>query len=238
MPSRFSILGFLILILYTTQHHFTTHLSKIKTHQITVCFLYANFSFGIEKQILMCYNLATLWRCIMVKQNWLDLITKEEVAEFAQKHLGPTLITELEKAVDLNYGRFFQVRGLTEPAVNGWGKPASMMNEIALGNYGPLDVDPYGETTVDDMGKLFSEDENLINIYLAWIAFVSGKNQGRTLDGKTYTESFTNACNAQIDLKKTAQIRDAEREAHEKKSCVKAFVGQLESAKTADEKSI
>ena len=174
----------------------------------------------------------------MVKQNWLELITKEEVAEFAQKYLGLKKITTLEKAVDLNYGRFFQVGGITEPATIGWGKPVSMTSEIALGEFGPIDVDPYGETTVDDMGKLFSEDENLINIYLAWIALVSAKNQGRTIDGKTYTESFTSACNAQIDLKKTAQIRDAEREAIEKKSCVKAFVGQLESAKTADEKSL
>jgi hypothetical protein len=174
----------------------------------------------------------------MVKQNWLEIITKEEVAEFAKKHLGLKQITSLEKSVDLNYGRFFQVRGITEPAALSLSKPTSMMSEIALGNYGPLDVDPYGETTVDDMGKLFSEDENLVSIYLAWIALVSAKNQGRKIDGKTYTESFTSACDSQIDLKKTAQIRDAEREALEKKGCIKAFVGQLEAAKTTEEKSI
>ena len=167
----------------------------------------------------------------MVKQNWLDLITKEEVAEFAQKYLGLNQITSLEKSVDLNYGKFFQVSGLTAPATLVWGKPSSLMNEIALGDYGPIDVDPYGETTVDDLGKLFSEDENLVNIYLAWIALISAKNQDRKIDGKTYTESFTEACDSQINLKKTAQIRDAEREAFEKKKCVKAFVDQLESAK-------
>ncbi len=167
----------------------------------------------------------------MKKENWLKPVTKEDVKEFAFKQMNLKQITALEEMEDVNYGKFYQVSGLTnEPVVAGWKKPSKNLSMIALGEYGPLDVDQYGETTVDDMGKLFSSDESLINIYLAWVALVSSKNQGRKIDGKTYAEGFTNACNAQIDLKKNAQIRDAEREAYEKKNCVKEFAGQLEKA--------
>ena len=167
----------------------------------------------------------------MKKENWLKPIEKEDVREFAFKQMNLKQITALEEMEDVNYGKFYQVSGLTnEPVVAGWAKPSKHLSMIALGEYGPLDVDQYGETTVDDMGKLFSSDESLINIYLAWVALVSSKNQGRKIDGKTYSEGFSNACNAQIDLKKNAQIRDAEREAYEKKNCVKEFAGQLEKA--------
>ena len=173
----------------------------------------------------------------MKKENWLKPIEKEDVREFAFKQMNLKHITALEEMEDLNYGKFYQVSGITnEPVVAGWAKPSKNLSSLALGEYGPLDVDQYGETTVDDMGKLFSSDENLINIYLAWVSFVASKNQGRKIDGKTYTEGFSNACNAQIDLKKTAQIRDVEREADEKKSCVKAFANQLEKSMVSDEK--
>ena len=165
----------------------------------------------------------------MKKENWLKPVTKEDVREFAFKQMNLKQITALEEMEDVNYGKFYQVSGLTnEPVVAGWAKPSKHLSGVALGEYGPLDVDQYGETTVDDMGKLFSSDESLINIYLAWVVLVSSKNQGRKIDGKTYSEGFSNACNAQIDLKKNAQIRDAEREAYEKKNCVKEFAGQLE----------
>ena len=172
----------------------------------------------------------------MKKENWLKPISKEDVKNFAFKNMNLKQVTSLEEKEDVNYGKFFQVSGLTrEPVVAGWGKPSKYMSSIALGEYGPLDVDPYGETTVDDMGKLFSDDENLISIYLAWVELVSSKNQDRKIEGKTYVEGFSNACNAQIDLKKAAQIRDAEREASEKKGCVKAFVGQLQSVENSKE---
>ena len=172
----------------------------------------------------------------MKKENWLKPVTKEDVKEFAFKQMNLKQITALEEMEDVNYGKFYQVSGLTnEPVVAGWKKPSKNLSMIALGEYGPLDVDPYGETTIDDMKQLFSGDENLINIYLAWVAFVADKNQGRKIDGKTYTESFSNACTAQIDLEKTAQIRTVEREANEKKECVKTFVGQLEKAESANE---
>ena len=172
----------------------------------------------------------------MNKESWLKPVSKDDVASFARNHMNLEKIMHLEEVADENYGKFFQVGGFTnEPVVSGWGKANKYMSPVALGAYGPLDVDPYGETTIDDMKQLFSGDENLINIYLAWVAFVADKNQGRKIDGKTYTESFSNACTAQIDLEKTAQIRTVEREANEKKECVKTFVGQLEKAESANE---
>lgn len=172
----------------------------------------------------------------MKKETWLKPISKNDVASFAHRHMNLEKIMVLEESEDENYGKFFQVGGFSnEPVISGWGKANKYINPIALGEYGPLDVDPYGETTVDDIKKLFSEDEDLINIYLAWIAFVSEKNQGRMIDGKTYTQSFSNACNAQIDLQTTAQIRTIEREAAEKKNCVKTFVSQLETSKEAQQ---
>lgn len=165
----------------------------------------------------------------MKKENWLKPVTKEDVVDFANKHMNLKQIITLEECDDLSYGKFFQVGGfVNEPVSAGWKKPNKQVSTFALGQYGPIDADIYCETTVDDMGKLFSEEENLINIYLAWVSLVASKNQGRNIDGKTYAEGFTNACNAQIDLKKNAQIRDAEREASEKKNCVKDFASQLE----------
>lgn len=171
----------------------------------------------------------------MKKENWLSPITKEDVAEFVRSYMGLQQITTLEEAQDETYGKFFQVRGLIQDsAAAGWKKSVKLMREIALGEYGPIDADPYKESTADDLNKLFSEDENLINIYLAWISLVSSKNQGRTINGKTYSESFSNACNAQIDLTKTAQMRKIENEASEKKGCVKSFVEQLENNKASE----
>ena len=124
------------------------------------------------------------------------------------------------KHEDDSYGKYFRVGGFTnEPIISGWGKANNYMNPVALGQYGPLDVDEYGETTIDNIRQLFSDNENLVNIYLAWVAFVSSKNNNRKIDGKTYTESFSNVCNNQIESQKTAQIRTAEREAEEKKGC-------------------
>ena len=171
----------------------------------------------------------------MKKENWLNSISKEDVAEFANKYLNLKQITSLEEAEDENYGRFFQVSGLSNsPVLGGWGNTRQYINSLSLGEYGPLDVDPYRETTVDDIGQLFSQDESLINIYLAWISLVAEKNQGKTIGGKTYTECFSNACNTQIDLKKTAQLREIESEATEKKNCVKSFVNQLEKSKISE----
>ena len=172
----------------------------------------------------------------MNKENWLQPISKNDVASFAHGQMNLEKIMVLEEVQDENYGKFFRVGGFTaEPVVSGWGRANKYMNPVALGTYGPLDADPYGETTVDDLKQLFSNDENLINIYLAWVAFVSEKNQGRKLDGKTYEESFSNACNAQIDLEKTAQVRKAENEANEKKGCVKEFIGQLKKTMSSSE---
>ena len=172
----------------------------------------------------------------MNKESWLKPVSKDDVTSFAHNQMNLDKIMVLEEVQDENYGKFFRVGGFAaEPVVSGWGRANKYMNPVALGEYGPLDVDPYGETTIDDMKQLFSGDENLINIYLAWVAFVADKNQGRKIDGKTYTESFSNACTAQIDLEKTAQIRKVEREANEKKECVKTFVGQLEKAESANE---
>ena len=168
----------------------------------------------------------------MNKESWLKPVSKDDVTSFAHNQMNLDKIMVLEEVQDENYGKFFRVGGFAaEPVVAGWGRANKYMNPVALGEYGPLDVDPYGETTIDDMKQLFSGDENLINIYLAWVAFVDAKNQGRKIDGKTYTEGFSNACTAQIDLEKTAQIRKVEREANEKKECVKTFVNQLAKTK-------
>ena len=171
----------------------------------------------------------------MNKENWLKPVSEEDVAEFAHKHMNLERIMVLEEAEDINYGKFFRVGGFTnDPIISGWGRASKYMNPVALGEYGPLDVDPYGETTVDDIKQLFANDANMINTYLAWVAFVSGKNQGRKIDGKTYTESFSNICNAHIDLQRTAQMRTIDREAAEKKACVKELVGQLAGAKAME----
>lgn len=172
----------------------------------------------------------------MKKENWLSPVSKEDVSAFAFKHMNLERIMVLEEAEDINYGKFFRVGGFTnEPIITGWGRANNYMNPIALGQYGPLDVDEYGETTVDDVKQLFSDNENLINIYLAWVAMVSEKNKGRKLDGKEYVESFSNTCNAHIDLQKAAQVRAAEREAAEKKNCVQTFARQLGSEKGLEE---
>ena len=105
------------------------------------------------------------------------------------------------------------------------------LHPINLGEFGPVDADEYRETTVNDLRQLFGEDQNLINIYLAWIMLVAEKNAGRQIDGKTYLESFSNACHSHIDLVKTAEIRAVENEADEKKKCVSAFVSQIAPAK-------
>lgn len=172
----------------------------------------------------------------MKKENWLSPVSKEDVAAFAFKHMNLERIMVLEEAEDINYGKFFRVGGFTnEPIITGWGRTNNYMNPVELGQYGPLDVDPYGETTIDDVKQLFSGNESLINVYLAWVSMVAEKNAGKKIDGSTYTESFSNVCNAQIDLQKTAQVRTAEREAEEKKSCVRDFVSGLAKAKTSSE---
>ena len=65
-----------------------------------------------------------------------------------------------------------------------WGKTNSYVNPIALGQYGPIDADEYKETTVDDLRKLFGEDQNLVNIYLAWVMLVAEKMQEDKLTEK------------------------------------------------------
>ena len=171
----------------------------------------------------------------MNKQNWLEPVSKKDVAEFAHKHINLEKITTLEESEDLSYGKFFEVGGFTnEPIISAWGKTNTYVNPIALGQYGPIDADEYKETTVDDLRQLFGGDEELINIYLSWVMLVAEKNAGRQIDGKTYLESFSNACNSHIDLVKTAEIRAVENEADEKKKCVSAFVSQVAPAKTTE----
>ena len=171
----------------------------------------------------------------MNRENWLKPISKEDVAKFAYQNMNLEQIMMLNESEEENYGKFFQVGGFTNEHVGGWGSANKYLNPIALGEYGPLDVDPYAETTVDDIKQLFSGNENLISIYLAWVAFVSSKNKGRMIDGKTYEECFSNACNDYIDLLRKSQIGEIERKANEKRSCVKSFVGQLNSVKTSEE---
>lgn len=167
----------------------------------------------------------------MKRETWLEPVSKKDVAEFAHKHMNIEKITSLVESEDFNYGKFFEVGGFTnEPIMSAWGKTNTYVNPIALGQYGPIDADEYKETTVDDLRKLFGEDQNLVNIYLAWVMLVAEKNAGRQIDGKTYLESFSNACNAHIDLVKTAEIRAVENVADEKKKCVSAFVNQISPA--------
>ena len=61
----------------------------------------------------------------MKKENWLKPVTKEDVREFAFKQMNLKQITALEEMEDVNYGKFYQVSGLTnEPVVAGWKKPS------------------------------------------------------------------------------------------------------------------
>ena len=169
----------------------------------------------------------------MNRENWLKPISKEEVAKFAYQNMNLDQIMVLNESEEENYGKFFQVGGFTNEHVGGWGSANKYLSPLALGEYGPLDVDPYAETTVDDIKQLFSGNENLISIYLSWVAFVSGKNQGRMIDGKTYEEGFAKACNDYIELQRKSQIGEIERNAKEKKVCVQSFVSQLEKSKTS-----
>ncbi|MBQ4541767.1 MAG: hypothetical protein IJA23_02825 [Clostridia bacterium] len=171
----------------------------------------------------------------MKKENWLAPVSKNDVAGFAHKHMNLERIMVLEENEDLNYGKFFEVGGFTnEPVISSWGKANQYFNPINLGEFGPVDADEYRETTVNDLRQLFGEDQNLINIYLAWIMLVAEKNAGRQIDGKTYLESFSNACHSHIDLVKAAEIRAVENEADEKKKCVSAFVSQIAPKKDTD----
>ena len=123
---------------------------------------------------------------------------------------------------------------LNDELISKWGTPAKFIS-LNLGEYGPIDADEYLESTVDDLRQLFGGDQELINIYLSWIMFVAKKNTGRTINGQTYNESFSNACNTHIDLVKSAEIRTIESEATEKKKCVSSFVSQLAPKQSAEE---
>ena len=171
----------------------------------------------------------------MKKENWLAPVTKENVFAFAHDVMKIDKFTSVEELEDLSYGKFFKVEGFKkEDALSQWGSPAKHVS-LNLGEFGPIDADPYLETTIDDLRQLFGGDQELINIYLSWVMFVAERNAGRTVDGKTYHESFSNACNSHIDLVKEAEIRTIESEAAEKKKCVSSFVSQLTPKQTAEE---
>lgn len=172
----------------------------------------------------------------MKKEDWLEPISKEDVAKFAYEHMNIVKITELSQNDDFSYGKFFQVGGfINEDILSSWGKTNKYMNPMCFGAYGPVTL-TYKEDTVDDLMQLFGGDENKINIFLSWVSLVAEKNAGRKIDGKTYLESFSNACNNCIDLIKSAQIRTIESEANEKKQCVSSFVSQLSKAESGEEK--
>ena len=171
----------------------------------------------------------------MKKENWLAPVTKEDVFAFARDVMKIGTFTNVEELEDLSYGKFFKVEGFKkEDALSQWGSPAKHVS-LNLGEFGPVDADPYLETTVDDLRQLFGGDQELINIYLSWVMFVAEKNAGKTINGQNYNESFSNACNSHIDLVKSAEIRTIESEAAEKKKCVSSFVSQLAPKQSAEE---
>ena len=66
-----------------------------------------------------------------------------------------------------------------------------------------------------------------INVLLSWIAMVAAKNQGRTIDGKTYSESFAEGSKKFIDLDKKVKMTKVENEAQESLDIVRcAGLGQ------------
>lgn len=163
----------------------------------------------------------------MKKENWLAPVSKEDVTAFAREIMNIENFTNIQELEDLSYGKFFKVEGFKKEDVSSkWGTLKKHIS-LNLGEYGPIDADPYLETTVDDLKHLFGGNLDLINIYLSWIDFVASKNAGRKIDGKTYDESFSNACISHIDLIKSAEIRSIESDAEEKKKCVLSFVKQL-----------
>ena len=170
----------------------------------------------------------------MNKQNWLEPVSREDAANFAQKHMNIETFRTVDELEDLNYGKFFKIEGFTKDnIITQWGSPKKHIS-VNLGVFGPIDADQYLETSLDDLSQLFGGDEELINIYLSWVMLVAEKNAGRQIDGKTYLESFSNACNSHIDLVKAAEIRAVESEADEKKKCVSAFVSQVAPAKKTE----
>ncbi len=170
----------------------------------------------------------------MRKENWLAPVSREDAANFAQKYMNIETFRTVDELEDLNYGKFFKIEGFTkDEIITQWGSPKKHIS-VNLGAYGPIDADQYLETSLDDLSQLFGEDQNLINIYLSWVMLVAEKNAGRVVDGKTYLESFSNACNSHIDLVKSAEIRTIESEADEKKKCVSAFVAHAAPAKTTE----
>ena len=163
----------------------------------------------------------------MKKENWLELVTRADAEQFAYNHMNIEKLSMLGEFSDFSYGKYIGIEGFTKDgAITKWGIPKKHI-ALALGEYGPVDVDPFLETTTDDMKQLFDGDEELINIYLAWVMLVAEKNAGRKIDGKTYLESFSNVCESHIDLVKSAQIKTVENAAQEKKNCVNLFVRQI-----------
>ena len=172
----------------------------------------------------------------MKKENWLEPVTREDAEKFAHDSMNIKKITKLNEIEDFSYGKFFEIGGFTnEGIITKWGNPRIHI-ALPLGEYGPIDADEHHETSVDDLRKLFDDGEELINIYLAWVMLVAEKNAGRKIDGKTYLESFSNACERYIDLAKSAEIRAIESEADERKNCVSAFVNQIAPRQSAEDK--
>lgn len=172
----------------------------------------------------------------MKKENWLEPVTREDAEQFAYNHMNIEKLITLGEFSDFSYGKYIGIEGFTkDDAITKWGVPKKHI-VLPLGEYGPVDVDPFLETTTDNLRQLFDGEEELINIYLAWVMLVAEKNAGRKIDGKTYLESFTNACEEHIDLVKSAQIKTVENAAQDKKNCVKTFVRQIAPRQNAEDK--
>ena len=172
----------------------------------------------------------------MKKENWLSPVTREDAEKFAYNHMNIEKLITLGEFSDFSYGKYFGIEGFTkDEVITKWGAPRKNI-VLPLGEYGPVDVDPFLETTTDDLKQLFDGEESLINIYLAWVMLVAEKNAGRKIDGKTYLESFSNACESHIDLVKSAQIKTVENAAQDKKNCVHLFVNQIAPRQSAEDK--
>lgn len=173
----------------------------------------------------------------MEKQNWLQPVDVSDVEKFAHEVMNIAEITTLAVDVDETYGKLFRVGGFSNDEVlTSYGKTKKYIEPVGFGEFGAIDIDEFLEGSTNNFRKLFSGSEAEINVLLSWIAMVAAKNQGRTIDGKTYSESFAEGSKKFIELDKKVKMTKVENEANERTSCISALAKELAKTEAAPQK--
>ena len=166
----------------------------------------------------------------MKKQSWLQPISKEDVYAFAREHMNMRSVQMVQEHDDEIYGKFYEVSGISNDKtldLRSMQYNDKLILPVGLGEYGLVSVDPYDEGSSDEPKAIFGEDAETINTIVNWIMLVSSKNEGRTIEGKTYPESVSEVYGKYIELSKRVQMNAIETQASERKACIEALTKQL-----------